>query len=351
MHPRQTSMGRRGWQAIEVPQGWFNVIRGPRPPSVRWPQAQSSHRPVKVVRNASVTPAQVSVGRPRVQHDPVRKSGPVPTPEEVIQRARRRATQLESAMQLLDAGDPALVPLQEALKRAKAQASAPPLVDRVSASEMYVARKKKRLEEAEQEILEAIKRRDVLKAEVVAGEERLAGLKAEVAREASGPLQVPTEVGGCDEIAHLKARLVAVEEERDVALRSKLSKRQAAMPRTSGVRTRTHHIRPMPSLVPAELSQWLLESTIRFPGNPRVGWPGRSGVAAHIHVVRRSSASDGVERRNGSVTMRSGNLCGDKQCELRPTYGLRGVRVGEASHPGPSPDLKRQAVAEHSGGQ
>ena len=25
LHPRQTSMGRRGWQAIEVPQGWFNV--------------------------------------------------------------------------------------------------------------------------------------------------------------------------------------------------------------------------------------------------------------------------------------------------------------------------------------
>ena len=61
--PRQTSMGRRGWQAIEVLQGWFNVICGPRPPSVRWPQAQSSRQPVKVVRNASATPAQVSVGR------------------------------------------------------------------------------------------------------------------------------------------------------------------------------------------------------------------------------------------------------------------------------------------------
>ena len=66
-----------------------------------------------------------------------------------------------------------------------------PLADRVSASEVYVARKKKRLEEAEQEILEAIKRRDVLKAEVVAGEERLAGLKAELTRAAPAPPQVP----------------------------------------------------------------------------------------------------------------------------------------------------------------
>ena len=31
---RHSSMGRRGWQAIEVPQLWFNVIRGPHPPSV-----------------------------------------------------------------------------------------------------------------------------------------------------------------------------------------------------------------------------------------------------------------------------------------------------------------------------
>ena len=31
------------------------------------------------------------------------------------------------------------------------------------------------------------------------------------------------------------------------------------MPRTSGVRTRTDHIPPMPSLVAAELSQWLLD--------------------------------------------------------------------------------------------
>ena len=39
MHPRQTSMGRRGWQAIEAPQGQFNVIRGLCPRAVRWPSA------------------------------------------------------------------------------------------------------------------------------------------------------------------------------------------------------------------------------------------------------------------------------------------------------------------------
>ena len=188
---------------------------------------------------------------------------------------------------------------QEALKKAKAQAATPPLADRVSASEMYVARKKKRLEEAEVEVLEATKRRDVLKAEVVAGEERLAGLKAEVTRAASVPMPVPTDVGG-DEIAKLKAWLAAAEEERDVALRSNSSKRQATMPRISGVRTRTDHIPPMPTLVPQNWSV-VARSTIRSPGNPRIGWLARSGVATHIHVVRWGSTDDGDERRNGSM--------------------------------------------------
>ena len=63
LHPRQTSMGCRGWQAMEVPQGWFNVIRGPRPPSVRWPQAQSSNQPVMVVRNVSTATHSTSGDR------------------------------------------------------------------------------------------------------------------------------------------------------------------------------------------------------------------------------------------------------------------------------------------------
>ena len=32
---------------------------------------------------------------------------------------------------------------------------------------------------------------------------------------------------------------------------------------------------------------------------------------------------------------------GDEQCQLRTTYGLRGVRVGEASHPGPNTKRRR----------
>ena len=30
-------MPRRGWSVIATPSGWFEVIRGPRPPAVQWP--------------------------------------------------------------------------------------------------------------------------------------------------------------------------------------------------------------------------------------------------------------------------------------------------------------------------
>ena len=151
-------------------------------------------------------------------------------------------------MQLLDAEDPALVPFPRSCQEGKGASVR--ATSCISASEMYVARKKKRMEEAEIEILSKPRSWQ---------EERLVGLKAEFARAASAPLPVPTDVGVCDEIARLKARLAAAEEERDAALRSKSSKRQATMLRTSGVRTRTDHIPPKPSLVPEELSQWLLD--------------------------------------------------------------------------------------------
>ena len=31
-------MGRKGWSSVATPAGWFEVIRGPRPPSVQWPK-------------------------------------------------------------------------------------------------------------------------------------------------------------------------------------------------------------------------------------------------------------------------------------------------------------------------
>ena len=38
-HQPWHSMPRKGWTAVETPNGWFQLIRGPRPPSIRWEKA------------------------------------------------------------------------------------------------------------------------------------------------------------------------------------------------------------------------------------------------------------------------------------------------------------------------
>ena len=35
-------MVRKGWQSMDVPSGWIQVLRGPRPKSVQWPLADKS---------------------------------------------------------------------------------------------------------------------------------------------------------------------------------------------------------------------------------------------------------------------------------------------------------------------
>ena len=37
---RRSVMPRKGWSSLESPTGWYQVIRGPRPKAVQWPQQQ-----------------------------------------------------------------------------------------------------------------------------------------------------------------------------------------------------------------------------------------------------------------------------------------------------------------------
>ena len=51
-------MVRRGWTHVEVPSGWVQVLRGPRPPSVQWPPAKgvSNSKPQQERRSSAVPP-------------------------------------------------------------------------------------------------------------------------------------------------------------------------------------------------------------------------------------------------------------------------------------------------------
>ena len=121
-------MVRKGWTHVEVPNGWVQIIRGPRPKSVQWPRAhdrkpQQPQRHVGGQRQATEVPKkdsrQVGVGQALYIQT------------ERIARARVRVGQLESALKALDPLDLAAASLQEALKRAQFQARVPPIESRV----------------------------------------------------------------------------------------------------------------------------------------------------------------------------------------------------------------------------
>ena len=121
-------MVRRVWRAVEIPQGWFNVIRGPRPPSERWPMAQGNRQPPKVDhgRRGRWRHQRGRQGASRnqsFQPERVRRF-----PEVNIVAARQRVAQLEGALAAFgDATGPEATMLQNSLKVAKKVAREPPL--------------------------------------------------------------------------------------------------------------------------------------------------------------------------------------------------------------------------------
>ena len=64
---RRAAMVRKGWTKVVVPDGWLQVIRGKRPPSVQWPRAGSQQH----VRQTG-KPAQESRNSPKTSSPPAR---------------------------------------------------------------------------------------------------------------------------------------------------------------------------------------------------------------------------------------------------------------------------------------
>ena len=42
---RRPVMPRKGWRSVAIPDGWAQVIRGPRPPAAKWPRTQKQPHP------------------------------------------------------------------------------------------------------------------------------------------------------------------------------------------------------------------------------------------------------------------------------------------------------------------
>ena len=158
------------------------------PRKVQWPLASKDGKPQQPRQLGGACPAAV-------HKEPQKAKSPPIHPDKRLARARVRVGQLESAIKVLDPGDPTLLVLQEALKKAQQQAKTPSLESRVRVAEEYLARKKKRLVEAEQAVVAAVEGRDRFLSEVAEGERSLTKLQEEK--------QMMEQVLGGPEPAHL----------------------------------------------------------------------------------------------------------------------------------------------------
>ena len=245
-------MVRKGWSQVEVPNGWVQLIRGPRPKSVQWPRATKEGKPKQVIPQRQLRTPTASCR----------------SPEEVAEQARKRVGQLQVAMHALDLTDPARPALEEALKKARGLATLPSLEEQVQSTEQFLTRAKKRLEVAEKEVVACTEKRDSLRTGMVSAEERLARLKDEVGRGGQDGHPVPNPqfhippevIAELDKLRSMVANSMQVDHDSEIRrLREQVAQLQGTStpierPR---VRQRVDPVPYMPGLVPAELAQWM----------------------------------------------------------------------------------------------
>ena len=229
-------MPRRGWSAISTPSGWFEVIRGPRPPAVQWPLAskgqgkgKGTKKPATAVADprkvqpkghvASIEAAIRALGpnpEPTVLaslRDALRKAKEVQepkpvreavsrSPDEVRADAVARVASLEAAIAALgDHDDQARKSLEEALAKAKKGANVAPVGVRLNSSMNYIERLRKRLTTKDAEISKKEEELRQLQSEraeemtrLVAAEARLESLRAEAAAATNVPAPPSADV-------------------------------------------------------------------------------------------------------------------------------------------------------------
>ena len=86
-------MGRKGWTVMEVPNGWYEVLRGPRPPFVRWPVAARGQHQHARGQSRPQSPKSCAPGRRLPNNDAVHRPPPVRvSPEAANEAARARVT-------------------------------------------------------------------------------------------------------------------------------------------------------------------------------------------------------------------------------------------------------------------
>ena len=189
---------------------WKTILRGPRPPSVRWekPRNQSAAAKSQEGSKRNQRPGTTEAKKkdsPQVAVSTKKQDSPQVAPPrresispDALQAAARvRVSKLEAIITTLGEDDEAAPILQEALRKARAQAQELPLSERVESTRMYVERQQKRVERAR---LSATKARDALtealahekkeEALLTEAEERLSQLRVAL-KDIPSPFTVP----------------------------------------------------------------------------------------------------------------------------------------------------------------
>ena len=311
-------MPRRGWRAVEVPEGWLQVLRGPRPASVQWPRAAPN---LNRESHGKKVPKVDLPQRPV----PPRPTRPARSPDLVSAETAQEVQRLENAVSALGEDNPLAKPFVSALKAAKSKLEAP-IGERLDSCQRFLERARKRVTSAESAIAEAVAERDRLVAEFAEGEKRMERLREE-ARAAPPPRDV---VGDefLDDVAQMRQEILELRRFRDrfpaSALRGALVLlfwrifRQCRR-----IRTNSRHGCQTGTQISGVL--WRRRRIQRSSVSLRTCCPKQP---PNCPSWRARIARSGADNRSFRTLLKGVQ-------GRNSVYGYRGVRVGEASNPGP----------------
>ena len=237
-------MVRKGWTRIEVPEGWTQLIRGPRPPSVQWPRAvlhsqkqgtrnlsaASSRDSVpamksKVVKDTKVARLEVALSALGDQESTAKaalqealrkarmEAKVVRHHQERAAEAADRVSRLQSALDLLGHDSPDAEHLKVSLKKVQEQSRVRLLGERLDSCLQFIERAKGRVSRAEARILEAQDDKRLAESQLAQVQQDLARMREEASVSDDPP---PEHVPRCDpneEVQRLRVQVAKLEAE------------------------------------------------------------------------------------------------------------------------------------------
>ena len=325
---------------MEVPDGWLQLIRGPRPKSEKWP-LKAPEKPAPAVRQTGGGQSQHPVpkkgkgkgqskdGGPPVQSPAVPK--PNLNPDEQLKAAQARVVKLEAAIVAIGDEDPAATGLKEALAKARVQAQLRPVQDRIAHTEAFLDRSRKKMEALSAEVSRIQEVMAELRAKIQDGVNRVGG-SADRSQGTGEPIHRTNQSSGGDSFVESKDRTDGrfcgerhsggcIKEIQDVCHISCRSGAQLCESTSIGGGFRANVRRRCRTMDAGSSGRHARSNSGRQPTRGGKVVP-RHGHCSHKLVDSHCAAFHGVQR---SPAMK-----------MVPTWGCRGVRVGEASNPGPA---------------